>query len=201
VYLSLLLFCICLLYADLSALRCTKCRISRDQSDHALLHLNIISTEYVLSVAARAFRRGGASCLFAPPEMCAQCDRSFQLGLYPTRSRLCLPIPVWATRARDFYPRSQNPTSSQSHRPIIIPLPSRPTGNRTDKLQLRVLANKVLQVKTILVIITLYICSPLDCLRLKVPRPAGGRPVRPHHFAPTNRKPVICDFLLVINSN
>ena len=46
---------------------------------------------------------------------------------------------------------------------------------------------RVLLARAILVIITLYICSPW-LLTAQSAAPAGGRPVRPHHLAPPSRR-------------
>jgi len=98
------------------------------------------------SVVARAFHRGGASCLLPPPlEMCEQCGST--ISARPTR-----PVPIvdnaypypygpYKAGAEDFYPDyigtgdSHNLTSSQC-RPIIH-LPSK-NGNCTGKIQVQV---------------------------------------------------------------
>ena len=83
-----------------------------------------------------------AAC-WSPLQMCAQCESAISA----TRLVPIVHVPVWAvqnpTHAEDFYARLHwdgwlpQSTSTHSHRPII-PLPSRPHGNRMGNVQIRV---------------------------------------------------------------
>jgi len=104
---------------------------------------------FLQSVATRAFRRGGASCLLTAPHLRNVRALRVDHFSYPTHNRWYVvtypypygpytrPAPKISTP--DFTSRQATPTiphvyrTSQSHRPII-PLPSRPNGNRMGKL-------------------------------------------------------------------